>query len=919
MTTNLPQVKRRELLKAGIAASAAMTVGIPVSEVAKAAAGAAENGIVWTKGVCRFCGTGCGLSVGVKDGRVVATKGDPDAPVNRGLNCIKGYFNAKILYGKDRLTKPLLRKTNGKYDKNGKFEAVSWEEALDVMADKFLQTYKAKGPTAVAILGSGQYTIPEAYAASKLVKAGWRSNNLDPNARLCMASAVVGFYQVFGIDEPANNYSDIEKCNTMVLWGNNMAEAHPVLWSRVADRKLTHAATKIINVTTYKNMSSNLADTTIIFKPNTDLAILNYILREIVNRGAVEQDFVNKHCIFATGNVDIGYGMRPTDKFAFPAEKDVQKKQNEIVLDKWEAIAQGRKEGQVVKQVQQGGKAGGHWSITFEEFKKGLEPYTLDFVAELSKGDPDESMEDFKKKLVALADTYIDKANDILSFWCMGANQHQRGVWVNEQIYAVHLLLAKHARPGNGAFSLTGQPSACGSAREVGTFCHRLPSDLLVAAKPARVKSEKIWGIPEKTINPKVGRAFMEILRGMEDDSVNFVWTQVVNPFQAAPNSNHWLKAARHPNNFIVVADAYPTYSCRYADLILPAAMIFEKWGLYGNAERRTQGWQQMATPPGEARTDLWMMMEFAKRIKLKDVWGEQSVPGLKVEGYEDGKLPSVLDEAQKMGYTPETTLYEVLYARKSNTNVAWPDPAFVCKINSTAAPSKLNWFPEKALFSEYRQFTLGDGHDLADFDTYLNSKTRGLMWPVVNGKETPYRFNQDFDPYVKEGGYAFYGKLFKAIPTGNLWGITDPKPVPLPNKAKIFYRPYAAPVEQPDANYDLWLCTGRILEHWHTGSMTMRVPELYRAQPNAFVYMNPDDAAKRGLKNGDVATVESRRGKINAIVQTNQRNFMPRGSSWLAFFDEKVQTNQVVIDATDPISEEPDFKKSAVKIYKAQ
>ena len=919
MTTNLPQVKRRELLKAGIAASAAMTVGIPVSEVAKAAAGAAENGIVWTKGVCRFCGTGCGLSVGVKDGRVVATKGDPDAPVNRGLNCIKGYFNAKILYGKDRLTKPLLRKTNGKYDKNGKFEAVSWEEALDVMADKFLQTYKAKGPTAVAILGSGQYTIPEAYAASKLVKAGWRSNNLDPNARLCMASAVVGFYQVFGIDEPANNYSDIEKCNTMVLWGNNMAEAHPVLWSRVADRKLTHAATKIINVTTYKNMSSNLADTTIIFKPNTDLAILNYILREIVNRGAVEQDFVNKHCIFATGNVDIGYGMRPTDKFAFPAEKDVQKKQNEIVLDKWEAIAQGRKEGQVVKQVQQGGKAGGHWSITFEEFKKGLEPYTLDFVAELSKGDPDESMEDFKKKLVALADTYIDKANDILSFWCMGANQHQRGVWVNEQIYAVHLLLAKHARPGNGAFSLTGQPSACGSAREVGTFCHRLPSDLLVAAKPARVKSEKIWGIPEKTINPKVGRAFMEILRGMEDDSVNFVWTQVVNPFQAAPNSNHWLKAARHPNNFIVVADAYPTYSCRYADLILPAAMIFEKWGLYGNAERRTQGWQQMATPPGEARTDLWMMMEFAKRIKLKDVWGEQSVPGLKVEGYEDGKLPSVLDEAQKMGYTPETTLYEVLYARKSNTNVAWPDPAFVCKINSTAAPSKLNWFPEKALFSEYRQFTLGDGHDLADFDTYLNSKTRGLMWPVVNGKETPYRFNQDFDPYVKEGGYAFYGKLFKAIPTGNLWGITDPKPVPLPNKAKIFYRPYAAPVEQPDANYDLWLCTSRILEQWHTGSMTKRVPELYRAQPNAFVYMNPDDAAKRGLKNGDVATVESRRGKINAIVQTNQRNFMPKGSSWLAFFDEKVQTNQVVIDATDPISEEPDFKKSAVKIYKAQ
>ena len=506
MTINNPQVKRRDLLKAGVAASAAMTVGIPLSEVAKAAIQSSEGAIVWTKGVCRFCGTGCGLQVGVKDGRVVATKGDPDAPVNKGLNCIKGYFNAKILYGKDRLTQPLMRRTNGKFDKNGKFEAVTWDEALTEMANQFKRVYKEKGPTGVAILGSGQYTIPEAYAASKLVKAGWRSNNIDPNARLCMASAVVGFYQVFGIDEPANNYSDIEKCNTMVLWGNNMAEAHPVLWSRVADRKLTHKETKIINLTTYKNMSSNMADETIIFAPNGDLAILNYILREIVHRDAIDHDFVNKHCIFAAGGMDIGYGMRPTDKFAFPKEKDIQAKQNAIILSKEEAIAQSRPElaGKEVKQTQQGGKAGAHWSISFEDFKKGVEPYTLDFTAQIAKGDPDESLEDFKKKLKNLADIYIDKKNDILSFWCMGFNQHQRGVWVNELIYSVHLLLAKHARPGNGAFSLTGQPSACGSAREVGTFCHRLPSDLLVAQKPARVKSEKIWGVPEKTITRRL-------------------------------------------------------------------------------------------------------------------------------------------------------------------------------------------------------------------------------------------------------------------------------------------------------------------------------------------------------------------------------------------------------------------------------
>ena len=257
--------RRRALLKSGLAASAAMTIGLPVYAEEKAAAAVSEDGIAWHKGVCRFCGTGCGLLVGVRNGRVVATKGDPDAPVNRGLNCVKGYFNAKILYGRDRLTQPLMRRTNGKFDKNGKFEPVSWDEAFDEMAKQFKRVYEKKGPSGVSIIGSGQYTIPEAYTASKLMKGGFRSNNIDPNARLCMASAVVGFYQTFGVDEPANHYGDIELADTMILWGNNMAEAHPVLWSRVANRKLTAKSTKLINVTTFRNLSSGFADDTIVF------------------------------------------------------------------------------------------------------------------------------------------------------------------------------------------------------------------------------------------------------------------------------------------------------------------------------------------------------------------------------------------------------------------------------------------------------------------------------------------------------------------------------------------------------------------------------------------------------------------------------------------------------------------------------
>jgi len=911
--------KRREFLKASIAATTAVTIGIPVTSIALAKTAEAEKDWQWDKSVCRFCGTGCGIMVATKDDKIVATKGDPDAPVNRGLNCIKGYFNGKIMYGKDRLTKPLMRMQDGKFSKQGKFQEVSWDQAFDEMSTQFKKAYNEIGPTGIAVMGSGQYTIPEGYAAAKLVKAGFRSNNLDPNARHCMASAVVGFIQTFGIDEPSGNYDDIEFTDTVVTWGANMAECHPILWARVSDRKLANVdKVKLINLTTSSNQTSDIADSEIVFKPGTDLAIWNYIAHEIIKRDAVDHDFVKKHCVFATGPYDIGYGMRGSDKFAFDAEKDTQAKELEVTLDKYEAIGQRRKEGEKVQQKNRD-KAMNHWLIEFEDFKKGVEPYTLDFVAELSKGDSKESLESYKKKLAALADAYCEKERKVVSFWTMGMNQHHRGSWVNEQAYMAHLLLGKQAKPGDGAFSLTGQPSACGTAREVGTFAHRLPADLVVANPKHRAFSENLWKLPANTLNPKVGSHITKMMRDLEDGQVKWAWIQVNNPFQATANANHWVKAAREMDNFIVCSDPYPTISGKVADLILPTAMIYEKWGLYGNAERRTQGWRQQVNPPGEAMGDVWQMLEFAKRFKLKEVWGEKKIPGLKSEGFKDGLLPDVLADAVKMGYSPEDTLYDVLFATKENRKVAWPDKA-VSKGHGNHIAEKLGdgWFPEKALFDEYRQFGVGHMHDLADFDTYMDDNVRGLKWPVINGKETQWRFNSDYDTYAaKDSGFDFYGPALKARPSGNLDGITNKEMVSLKGKAKIFFRPYAAPVEQPDANYDLWMSTGRVLEHWHTGTMTRRVPELHRAVPTAQIFMHPEDAANRKLKRDDICWIESRRGKVRAVVETEGRNRPPLGYTFVPFFDESVFINKLCLDATCPMSKETDFKKAAVKVYK--
>jgi len=532
-----------------------------------------------------------------------------------------------------------------------------------------------------------------------------------------------------------------------------------------------------------------------------------------------------------------------------------------------------------------------------------------------------------------LADLYIEKGRKVVSFWTMGMNQHTRGTWVNTLSYNVHFMLNKQARPGDGAFSLTGQPSACGTAREVGTFTHRLPADMMVKNPKHRAICEKKWMVPAGTLNGVGKQHIMKIHRDIEDGLVKFAWVNVCNPYQDSASATHWIKAAREMDNFIVCSDGYPGISAKVSDLVLPTAMIYEKWGAYGNAERRTQHWRQQVLPVGDSMSDTWQWVEFSKRFTVKDLWGEQKPSGPRKKA-----LPSVIAEAKKMGYKDDTTMFDILFNNKVARSYKkdMNDPIQKGYDDSESLGDSRNvvgsdgkvfkgygYFIHKYLFEEYAAFTRGHGHDLAPFDMY--HKVRGLKWPVVDGKETQWRFNAKYDPYAakatKETGnsHAFYGTLAKNLLQGNLTGPDKAKgKKALKNKAKIFARPYMDPPEMPDKNYDIWLCTGRVLEHWHSGTMTMRVPELFRAVPEALCYMHPQDAKDKGLKQGGLAWIESRRGKVKARVETRGRNRPARGLVFVPWFDEKVFINKVCLDATCPMSKQTDYKKCAVKIYKA-
>ncbi|EIJ2832001.1 periplasmic nitrate reductase subunit alpha [Vibrio parahaemolyticus] len=826
------KMTRRAFVKANAAASAAAVAGITLpASAANLIASSDQTKITWDKAPCRFCGTGCSVLVGTQNGKVVATQGDPEAPVNKGLNCIKGYFLSKIMYGQDRLTQPLLRMKDGKYHKDGEFTPVSWDVAFDTMAEKWKASLEKKGPTSVGMFGSGQWTVMEGYAAAKMMKAGFRSNNIDPNARHCMASAVVGFMRAFGIDEPMGCYDDFENADAFVLWGSNMAEMHPVLWTRITDRRLSHPHVRVNVLSTYYHRSFELADHGYIFNPQSDLAIANFIANYIIENDAVNWDFVNKHTNFTQADTDIGYGLRDDD----PLQK----------------AAKNPNSGKLT-------------SISFEEYKKSVAPYTAEKASEISGVE--------KEKLIELAKQYADPNTKVMSLWTMGMNQHTRGVWMNNLVYNIHLLTGKIATPGNSPFSLTGQPSACGTAREVGTFAHRLPADMVVANPKHRQIAEKIWKLPEGTIPPKPG--FHAVLqdRMLNDGVLNCYWVQCNNNMQAGPNINtERLPGYRNPENFIVVSDPYPTATAQAADLILPTAMWIEKEGAYGNAERRTQAWYQQVGTVGDAKSDLWQVMEFSKRFKMEEVWPEELLA--KAPQYR-GK--TMYDMLFKNGQVDKFPLEE---ARELNDD-----------------SHHFGFYVQKGLFEEYATFGRGHGHDLAPYDVYHT--VRGLRWPVVDGKETQWRFKEGSDPYAKAGsGWDFYGNA--------------------DGKAKIISAPYEAPPEVPDSEFDLWLCTGRVLEHWHTGTMTRRVPELYKAVPDAVCYMHPEDAKARNVRRGEEVVIANKRGEVRVRVETRGRNRPPKGLVFVPFFDARILINKLILDATDPLSKQTDFKKCPVKITK--
>lgn len=240
------------------------------------------------KTVCPYCGVGCGMILQVENNRVVKVLGDPKHPANFGRLCTKGSTVGLTLHSSDRLTAAFVRG-----DKNSERVRVPISTALTQTAERLQKIISEHGPDAVAIYVSGQLSMESQYLANKLAKGFLRTNNIDSNSRLCMASAASGYKLSLGADGPPGSYQDIDRLDCALVIGANMADCHPILFLRLLDRQKQGA--KLIVVDPRRNATADKADLYLQIKPGTDLAFLNGLLRLLLDAGHVDEKFIAQH------------------------------------------------------------------------------------------------------------------------------------------------------------------------------------------------------------------------------------------------------------------------------------------------------------------------------------------------------------------------------------------------------------------------------------------------------------------------------------------------------------------------------------------------------------------------------------------------------------------------------------------------
>jgi anaerobic selenocysteine-containing dehydrogenase len=240
----------------------------------------------WVATTCGYCSVGCGMLVGVRDGRAVSVRGNPNHPVNRGVLCPKGLSEHHTLDADNRALYPTLRR-----DKRAARTRVSWDDALSEMAMRFRSIQSRHGRESIGVISTGQLVTEEFYALGKLVQLGLGTRNYDGNTTLCMSTAVAGYKRSFGSDGPPGAYEDLETADVIILIGANIAENHPILCRRLQ----FNPGTTLIVVDPRVTKTAMMADLHLPLQPRSDLALVNGLIHVVIEHDLVDRDYVDAY------------------------------------------------------------------------------------------------------------------------------------------------------------------------------------------------------------------------------------------------------------------------------------------------------------------------------------------------------------------------------------------------------------------------------------------------------------------------------------------------------------------------------------------------------------------------------------------------------------------------------------------------
>jgi formate dehydrogenase major subunit len=433
------------------------------------------------------------------------------------------------------------------------------------------------------------------------------------------------------------------------------------------------------------------------------------------------------------------------------------------------------------------------WVNGLDEYRKSLEPFTMEYAAEICEV-PLETLERVAKELAA--------ARSIAVLWAMGITQHMRASDGSTAISNLLLITGNYMKDEGGAYPLRGHNNVQG-AGDMGAAPHLYPGYQSVTDLEVRKKFEGAWGVP---LPPERGMDNHQMVDAIFEGKLRAMYIAGEDMISADSNANH-VAAAFEKLDFFVVQDIFFTETCRYADVILPAAPALEKEGTFSSTERRIQRLYQALPELGDSRADWKITQDIANRMGAK--WTYQH--------------PSEI-MAEMASLSP-------LYAG-------------------------------------------------VNYDRLEGYKT--LQWPVApDGTDQPVLYLD---------GFAFPDK-----------------------KARLFPLEFREPDEQPDEEFDLFLNNGRLLEHFHEGNMTSRVPAIDEETPERYIEISEDLAKERDIESGRWVRVTSRHGSLVIKVLVTSRVFGKQ--VYLPLFSQEGPINILTGSHADPVTNTPAYKETSVRI----